>query len=483
MAINTNALTPTVYTKSLIGDLVQAPGGSVDSNPTATLARNPANTLTLPVSAILELQSTTGALLVPRMTTAQRNAMDNTTSTVADGMLIYNTTDNEFNFYEGSTWVSITSAAGVAGPATSTDQAIARWDGTQGDILQDSLVIISDTGDITGVKSLTLGTGSSQTGTIDFLNSTNSNVFALRAGATGSSLTFTLPTADGAAANSPLVTNAAGVLSFGTSISLGNGGATTGTIVLRNSSNANTLTLQAGASGANLTFTFPTDDGAHSNAPLVTDGSGVFSFGTSVDLGTSSTTTGTVVLRNSSNTNTFTLQPGATGSNITLTLPTADPTINGAPLVATTAGVLSFNNQAIITKTVTLSQTDVQGAAASPVSLIGAPGAGETILVVNAAVYTNFQTTAFAGGGTAIIQYGNTIDGAGTNALAATIPSTEITASASQIYALNGNTGNALTGITNEGIFFSNQTDAFTGGSAASTVVITLQYMIIAATV
>ena len=52
-------------------------------------------------SAILELASTTGALLVSRMTTAQRNAL-----TAVDGMILYNSSDGEFNFREGGAWVT-----------------------------------------------------------------------------------------------------------------------------------------------------------------------------------------------------------------------------------------------------------------------------------------------------------------------------------------------------------------------------------------
>ncbi|MAG40258.1 hypothetical protein CMI41_04805 [Candidatus Pacearchaeota archaeon] len=52
-------------------------------------------------SAKLEISSTTGALLMPRMTTAQRNAL-----TAVNGMIIYNSTTNAFNFYENGSWVS-----------------------------------------------------------------------------------------------------------------------------------------------------------------------------------------------------------------------------------------------------------------------------------------------------------------------------------------------------------------------------------------
>ena len=58
-------------------------------------------TATPNTSAKLDISSTTGALLIPRMTTTQRNAL-----TATDGMIIYNTTTTAFNFYEDGAWVS-----------------------------------------------------------------------------------------------------------------------------------------------------------------------------------------------------------------------------------------------------------------------------------------------------------------------------------------------------------------------------------------
>ncbi len=52
-------------------------------------------------SALLDLTSTTGALLVSRMTTVQRDAL-----TAVNGMIIYNSTTNAFNFYENGFWVT-----------------------------------------------------------------------------------------------------------------------------------------------------------------------------------------------------------------------------------------------------------------------------------------------------------------------------------------------------------------------------------------
>lgn len=49
----------------------------------------------------LDVASTTGALIVPRMTTAQRDAFP-----PVNGMIIYNTTTNQFNFRENGAWVT-----------------------------------------------------------------------------------------------------------------------------------------------------------------------------------------------------------------------------------------------------------------------------------------------------------------------------------------------------------------------------------------
>jgi hypothetical protein len=57
-------------------------------------------------SAILELESTTKGLLLPRLTTVQRDAI----GSAAEGLLIYNTTTNKLNFYTGAAWEAVTSA-------------------------------------------------------------------------------------------------------------------------------------------------------------------------------------------------------------------------------------------------------------------------------------------------------------------------------------------------------------------------------------
>lgn len=53
-------------------------------------------------SALLELDSTTGALLITRMTSTQRDAL-----TASNGMQIYNTTTDKFQGYAGGAWVDL----------------------------------------------------------------------------------------------------------------------------------------------------------------------------------------------------------------------------------------------------------------------------------------------------------------------------------------------------------------------------------------
>ena len=56
--------------------------------------------------SLLDVTSTTKGFLPPRMTTVQRDAI----STPPAGLMIYNTTTNKLNFYNGTAWEAVTSA-------------------------------------------------------------------------------------------------------------------------------------------------------------------------------------------------------------------------------------------------------------------------------------------------------------------------------------------------------------------------------------
>ena len=54
-------------------------------------------------SAMLDVKSTTKGMLIPRMTTTQRDAI----TSPATGLMVYNTTTTAFNYYNGTVWVAI----------------------------------------------------------------------------------------------------------------------------------------------------------------------------------------------------------------------------------------------------------------------------------------------------------------------------------------------------------------------------------------
>ena len=54
-------------------------------------------------SAAMQVSSTTGGFLPPKMTTTQRDAIASPVS----GLMIYNTTTNQMQFYNGTTWTSM----------------------------------------------------------------------------------------------------------------------------------------------------------------------------------------------------------------------------------------------------------------------------------------------------------------------------------------------------------------------------------------
>ena len=73
-------------------------------------------TTTPAASARVEISSTTQGLLMPRMTTAQRNAI----ASPAEGLMLYNLDCRDMNFYNGTAWVGITGINPPIASAAST---------------------------------------------------------------------------------------------------------------------------------------------------------------------------------------------------------------------------------------------------------------------------------------------------------------------------------------------------------------------------
>jgi len=76
------------------------PGGTNDLNPWYGISDYTFRTYVATVTPDLVVTSE-GALIVPRMTTSQRDGLS-----AVNGMVVYNVTTNEFNFYENGAWVT-----------------------------------------------------------------------------------------------------------------------------------------------------------------------------------------------------------------------------------------------------------------------------------------------------------------------------------------------------------------------------------------
>lgn len=83
------------------------------------------------------------------------------------GTIVYVIDEDEFYWYDGTDWIVLPKNFGdVVAPASSTDNAIARFDGATGKLLKDSIVFISDTGSVTGSTNVDTGIVNATTGNI-----------------------------------------------------------------------------------------------------------------------------------------------------------------------------------------------------------------------------------------------------------------------------------------------------------------------------
>jgi hypothetical protein len=127
---------------------------------------------------------------------------------------------------------------------------------------------------------------------------------------------------------------------------------------------------------------------------------------------------------------------------------------------------------------VPLTSSNITGMYATPVQLIASPGAGKVNFITYLAANYLFST-AFSAGGVIVFQYGNTAHGAGTVATGVASVSTNfLTGTADTLVTSPGPTVTpiaTLSNYVNQGIFISNQTQAFAGGP--STVNVYIEYL------
>lgn len=168
--------------------------------------------------------------------------------------------------------------------------------------------------------------------------------------------------------------------------------------------------------------------------------------------------------------NILTISNAAMGQATTLTIPD--------PGVAAAVVDVSPSTAQNLTAVVTLNTAAVIAAYTTPALLLAAPGSGKTIIVSNLTMTTlSTSNTAYSSGGVPVISYGSTANGAGT-AITTALTAAEVTASANAVTILLGAAGAALTAIANKGIYFSNATQVFAGGTGTN-LVFAINYMIV----
>jgi phosphotransferase system HPr-like phosphotransfer protein len=124
---------------------------------------------TLTPSAIFDITSTTSGLLIPRMTTAQRDAI----SSPANGLQVYNTTTSQLNYYNGTAW----QALGVAGAGISS---LTAGSGLTGGTITTSGTIAVDTG--TTANKIVQLNASAELPAVSGVNLTNLNASNIASG-------------------------------------------------------------------------------------------------------------------------------------------------------------------------------------------------------------------------------------------------------------------------------------------------------------
>ena len=190
----------------------------------------------------------------------------------------------------------------VIGPASSTDKAVVRWNGTTGELIQNSTVLLSDTGAFTAVLSIANAaglvgtpsytfTGDLDTGmwhsaanTVDF--STNAlRGFQVDASPTSAVDYLSAISAATASIGLPLLqakgsdTNIdVGILPKGTGGLSVRGATAAGSLKLWNQANTFFAALKAAAMASSITWTWPLADATVAGQALVSDASGTLSF-------------------------------------------------------------------------------------------------------------------------------------------------------------------------------------------------------------
>lgn len=584
---NTNnySISTTPY---LVGDLqktITGTGLSVpNSNPIPTAVGG------VPVAAAFEIQSTTGLALAPRLSDANVTAITDPTANptgIINGMFYYNTTDNVFYFIQNGVPTPIPTGAGsgnVVGPNTpvigtlayfpsnlspniqdtnsgtfginilaneliisgspGTANQLATFTGTHltggaGGVIQGVPVTIDNAGNIAGIASIDVGTGTAGAPTYSFTGHTTTGLFydtatnqlafsgagytqaeigavantvnfvLLSGGATGNAVALGV-TGSASDANVSInvvpkgtgaLLNVAGLLatpsySFAGRANTGmwSSGANTinfsaaGVEQLRitgAASAVNFLTIMGEATGIPIVLSAANSADANVSIEALCKGTGVFGIASTLN-----TQPGILQLEEASvNGNLFVniAAPANVTASYTLTMPaTYVGSVNGQALTivsggGTAAPVLGFaNTSGLQSASGTILNAAAQAAYTTPISLVAAGGAS-TIVIIERVTVEFVGAVPFVGAGDFVIEYGSVAHGTGPSACGSILNASFVGLGASTILFSNPTVASiAVAGATNLGVFLSATGGGnFTGGGALN---YTVQYYVITVT-
>jgi hypothetical protein len=112
--------------------------------------------LTLSSSGMLNFVDDVRQTFNPGANNAGINVGSSTADPVSplNGDVYYNSSLGSFRCREAGAWINCASSGDVVGPGSATDNALVRFDLTTGKLIQNSTVIVGDTGNITGLGTL-----------------------------------------------------------------------------------------------------------------------------------------------------------------------------------------------------------------------------------------------------------------------------------------------------------------------------------------
>lgn len=306
----------------------------------------------------------------------------------------------------------------VVGPASSTDNAVVRFDGTTGKLIQNSVVIIADTtGNISGAQKITLGAIGVATGSIVIAGTTSGAVTLKVADAAGT-WTMTLPIDDGTP-NQFLQTDGSGVTTWATPSG-------TGDVVGPASATDNAVARFDSTTGKLI----------QNSAVTIADTSGDITAGKYNGL-TISASTGTLTIANGktltiSNTLTFTGTDGSSvafgaGGTVLYTASTIPLTVGSTTIASGATTKVLFDNSGVLGE-YTISGSGNVAMTTSPAFTTPSLGAA-TATSVNGLIITT-TTGTFTLTNAKVFSVTNTLTLSGTDSTVMTFPTTSKTIAA-----------------------------------------------------